>query len=224
VMQDICLGLRYERRPVYLPRQIFSVGKMPAFWNTESWANAIWSQIPKVTNVTVQALRELLGEVPKNLTNLRSVKTMERHFDSEAVTEVFSIPEDDPIRNYIIVPRDLASKVPPGVLDRLVSSKHLTTSSEVEALYLYMKRVETLQQTVEQTDLMEMVFSRCTEMPSYTFDEVKRVCTDFKEEFYKKRWAVKPLVDVDYYFTEDIDEFRNSDPRNVDIPEFQYLK
>jgi len=89
---------------------------------------------------------------------------------------------------------------------------------------MYMKRVETHQPTVEQTDLRDIDFSRCTEMPSSTFDAVKRVCTDFKEEFYKKRWAVKPLVDVDYYFTEDIDEFRNSDPRNVDIPEFEYLK
>jgi hypothetical protein len=224
VLQDICLGLRYERRPVYLPRQIFSVGKMPAFWNTESWANAIYSQIPKVSNVTVTALRELLDEIPKNLTNMRSVKSMERHFDSEAVTEVFQIPDDDPIKNFIIVPRDLAHKIPPGVLDRLVSSKHLTTSSEVEALYLYMKRIETLSQEIVGTDLMEMVFSRCTEMKNYTFEETLRVCKDFKEQFYKKRWAIKPLLDVDYYFTEDIDEFRNSDPRNVDIPEFDYIQ
>jgi hypothetical protein len=224
VMQDICLGLRYERRPVYLPRQIFSVGKMPAFWNTESWANSIYSQIPKVSNVTVTALREILGDLPKNLTNMRSVKSMERHFDSEAVTEVFQIPEDDPIKNFIIVPRDLAHKIPPGVLDRLVQSKHLTTSSEVEALYLYMKRIETLSQEVLGTDLMEMVFSRCTEMKNYTLPETREVCERFKDEFYKKRWAIRPLLDVDYYFTEDIDEFRGSDPRNVDIPEFDYIK
>lgn len=222
-IQDVALGLRYEKRPVYLPRQIFSVGKMPAFWNTESWANAIWSQIPKVSNVTVTALRELLGDVPKNLTNLRSVKSSERHFDSEAITEVYTIPDNDPIKNFIIVPRDLAHKIPPGVLDRLTSSKHLTTSSEVEALYLYMKRIESLTQEAP-VDLMSEVFARATEMKQYSFTEVKEVCDRFKNEFYKKRWAVKPLVDVDFYFTEDIDEFRSSDPRNVDIPEFEYIK
>jgi hypothetical protein len=223
VMQDICLGLRYERKPVYLPRQIFSIGKMPAFWNTESWANSIWSQIPRVTNLTIVALKELMGKLPKNITNLRSVKSSERHFDREAITEVFEIPDDDPIKNFIVVPRGLAHKIPPGVLDRLTQAKLLTTSSEVEALYLYMKRIETLTQDVT-SDLMDLAFSRVTNMDNVSYTEVKETCDQFKETFYKKRWAIKPLVDVDYYFTEDIDEFRNSDPRNVDIPGFDYIK
>jgi len=222
-MQDICLGLRYERRPVYIPRQIFSVGKMPHKWNTTSWANAIWSQTPMVTNITIVALRELLGEIPKNLTALRSVKSSERHFDNEAVTEVFEIPENDPIKNFIIVSKEQVKLVPPGVLDRLREGGYLTTSSEVEALYLFMKRLESMDQKVESSDLMELVRSKVTHMKSCTFEEVQVTCEKFKDKFYKKQWAIKPLVDVDYYFTEDIEEFRNSDPRNVNVPGFDFV-
>jgi hypothetical protein len=86
-----------------------------------------------------------------------------------------------------------------------------------------MKRIETLTQDVT-SDLMDLAFSRVTNMDNVSYTEVKETCDQFKETFYKKRWAIKPLVDVDYYFTEDIDEFRNSDPRNVDIPGFDYIK
>jgi len=140
--QDACLGLRYEQRPIYLPRQIYNIGKMPGFWETKAWTNAIWSMPRKVRDITVQTLRELLKEIPPNLTEVRSVKSAERHFEKEMVTEVFTIPEGDPIRELIVIPRDKAHLVPPGVLDRLVESKHLTTSREVEALYLFQKRVE----------------------------------------------------------------------------------
>jgi len=222
-MQDICLGLRYEKRPVYLPRQIFSVGKMPSNWNTNSWANALWSQTPLITNLSVVALRELLGELPKNLTNMRSVKSSERHFDNEAITEVFEIPDGDPIKDFIIVRKEETHKIPPGVLDRLREAKYLTTSSEVEALYLFMKRLETFEQTVT-SDLMDLAKTTVTDMKSYTFEEVKDTCQKFHKKFYKKRWAIKPLVDVDYYFQSDIDEFQNSDPRNVTIPGFDYAE
>jgi hypothetical protein len=220
-MQDVCLGVRYEQRPMYLPREIFSVGKMPAFWNTESWANAIWSMPQKVVNITVRALKELMGDLPTNLTELRAVKSGERHFDGEAVAEVFTIPDDDPIKQLVTVRREDAKKIPPGVLERLVESKHLTTSKEVEALYLFMKRLEELEQVVHN-DLFEMLRTKVSVLREYSKEDTLKTCEKFKSKFFKQQWTLRRPFEVDYYLTHHIDELRSSDPRTVNI-EFDYV-
>jgi len=221
-MQDICLGVRYEQKPIYLPRQIYNVGKVPAFWKTESWANAIWSMPAKVVNISIRSMLEIMGELPQNLTKLRSVRSSERHFDGEAVSEVFTIPEDDPIKQLCIVRREDTHRIPPGVLERLTDSKHLCTSRDVEALYLFMKRLETLEQTLE-CDLFELLRTKVSPLHEYTKNDVIRVCGRFRKKFVNNKWTLKRPFDVDYYYTSHIDDLRKCDPRTVNV-EFEYMQ
>jgi len=220
--QDVCLGIRYEQKPMYIPRQIYSIGKMPIMWNPQDWANAILSMPHKVVNITIQTLRELMNEVPKHLTEHRSVKSSERHFEMESVTEVFTIPDDDPIKQLCVVRREDSKKIPPGVLDRLVDSKHLTTSREVEAFYMFMKRIETMEQE-QHADLFDLLKTKVSELREYSKDEILRVVTKFRQWFFDNKYLLKRQFEVDYYYTHHIDELRTSDPRTVDL-DFDYIK
>nr|QIR30291.1 RNA-dependent RNA polymerase [Plasmopara viticola lesion associated narnavirus 12] len=221
-IQDVSLGLRYEQRPMYLPPEVFSIGKVPHRWDIDGWTNAIWSQPPKVVNITVTAMRELNKEIPAFLTTRRAVKSAERHFEKELVVEHFTIPDDDPIKALILVPREKTHLFPLGVLDRLVESKHLTSSSEVEALYLFQRRLETLEQEV-QADLFENLKTMVSPEVEYDKDRVRQTVTEFRSNFYKCRHQLRRPLEEDYYLTVDIDNLRNSDPRRVDIPEFDYI-
>jgi len=219
--QDICLGVRYEQKPMYLPHEIFSIGKTPRKWDVVSWTNAIWSQPAKVVNITTLAMKELLEEAPRFLTTHRAVKSAERHFQKELVSEEFQIPEDDPIRQLIVIPREKTHLFPLGVLQRLTDSKHLTTSEEVEGIYLFQKRIQELEQH-QHVDLFENLRTKVKQEPEYTKAQVMQTVTKFKDRFYSSRYLLRRPREVDYYFTHHIDELRNSDPRKVSIPGFDY--
>jgi hypothetical protein len=221
-MQDICLGLKYEKIPVYIPRQIFSVGKLPSSWNPKSWAHAIMSQRRRQRELSYTILKEVAGILPPNLTKLKGVLSSETHFDSEKYVEIKTIPSDDPIRKFVVVRKEDWGKFPPGVLSRLRSTKRLVSESKIQAMYLFQERVQSLQQEIK-ADLFEVIAGMSFPTEDPTFDKLKLVCESVRNKFIGSAHLMYTLHEEDLYPNTIYETLRQSDPLRVDLPEFQYL-
>jgi hypothetical protein len=123
----------------------------------------------------------------------------------------------------MFISRAETQKFPLGVLERLVESKHLTTSEEVEGIYLFQKRLETLE-VAHHVDLFENLRTMVSPEREYTYQDVLSTVVKFKERFHHCRHLLRRPHKVDYYLTNDIDKLRDSDPLRVDIAGFDYHK
>jgi hypothetical protein len=222
-MQDVCLGLAYQPVPVYIPRQVFGIGKIPTNWNPVSWANAIMSQKSHPRNVAYTVLRELTGERECVLTKLRGVMSQNTHFDRESYVEIKTIPADDPIRGYVAVPADKWDLFPPGVLQRLRGNGRLIPESKIQAFYLFQERVQELSQD-RPVDLFDTIKGMSNALDVATKDDVVRVAKKMRDWYSNSPWTLGTEREEDLYPRSVIDVLEKSNPLRVDLPEFQYLK
>jgi hypothetical protein len=222
--QDVCLGLRYQKIPVYLPRQVFSIGKLPAGWNPTSWANALMTQKKHPRTVAYTAMRELIGEREPLLIKLRGVLSRETHFDKESYVEIKTIPTDDPIKKYRVVTAEQWKLFPRGVLERLRTVGRLVPESKIQALYLFQERVQSLNQVMESHDLFEVVKGMSIGLDDPSKEDLERVCNRMKDMFGYRPWSIASAVEEDLYPRNIVEILRKSDPLRVDLPEFKYLE
>nr|UUW20993.1 MAG: RNA-dependent RNA polymerase [Guiyang Paspalum thunbergii narna-like virus 1] len=223
ICQDIALGLNREKVPVYIPRQIYSVGKTPGFMNPESWTNAIFSQRTWCVQVTYQVLREMIDETPRLLTNYRGVITTSTHFDNESLVEVKTIPSDDPIRERVVVRKEEFEKFPPGVLERLREAGRLVPERKIQAYYLFQKRIDDLQQIQTDSDLFEIIKQMSVGLQTPSKQDLMGVCDRFRRKFWDRPWTMETSIAEDLYPQEVITWLERSNPLRVDLPEFKFL-
>jgi len=221
--QDVCLGLSYQKIPVYLPRQIFGIGKVPTNWNAVSWANAVMSQKSHPRNVTYTVMREMVGERAPCLTKLRGVLSGTGHFDKESFVEIKSIPADDPIKKFVCVPAGDWKKFPAGIIERLKGNGKLVPESKIQAYYLFQERVQELNQDLP-VDLFETIRSMSIELDVPNKEHLIRVATKMKEKFSLSPWMMSAGKEEDLYPIDVIRVLEESNPLRVDLPEWEYLK
>jgi len=221
-MQDVCLGLKYQSIPVYIPRQVFGIGKIPTNWNPVSWANAVMSQRSHPRNVTYTVLRELTGERECILTKLRGVMSGNTHFDKESYVEIKTIPADDPIRKFVCVPAEKWKLFPAGVLQRLRGNGRLVPESKIQAFYLFQSRVQELSQD-QPVDLFDTIKAMSNELDVATKDDVVRVATKMRDRYSNSPWTLGVEREEDLYPRSVVEVLEKSNPLRVDLPEFQYL-
>jgi len=220
--QDVCLGLRYQKVPVYLPRQIYGIGKVPPNWNPVSWANAIWSQRPHQRNVIFTSMRELLGKRGPTITKLRGVLSREAHFDKESYIEIHKIPVDDPIRRFRCVAEDEWKLFPGGVLDKLRRTGRLVPESKIAAHYLFQERIQSLSQD-QHADLFETIKGMSIELDSPADkDQLVSLITEFKRMYEFQPYHLAAERQEDLYPANIVKILADSDPLRVDV-DWDYL-
>jgi len=223
VLQDVCLGLKDRKEPVYLPRQIFGTGKPVPNWNVESWKNAIFSQRWWPRTVTINAVKEILAN-QRYLTAYRGrAVTSEKHFQKEAYLEVLEIPPDDPIRNFRLIRADQWDLFPANVLEKLIGSGKLVLASQVAKYYLYSKRIESMSQDIEQVNLFSILKGMSLELTEYTEEDTKTLLGMFKLQYEKSPWQLKYQFQEDIYPHSVVDIMHQADPLRVDLPGYDYL-
>jgi hypothetical protein len=220
-MQDICLGLRNRYEPVYLPRQVFGVGKPPSQWSVTSWHNAIKSQRQWPRRTTIAVMKELLGDTKKLLTQLRGVVREQPHFAGEGVVEVLKIPDDDPIKRHRIIKADEWKLFPPGVVEKLVNGNRLVRESKLSGYYLFHRRMTGILE--KQVDLFEVARSLSTETAPFPEEEELSVLRRFSKAFSDKPWLLRQEMEEDLYTEGIIKIMADADPLRVDM-ELGYLK
>jgi len=219
--QDICLGLRDRREPVYLPRQIFGVGKMVPKWNHVSWTNAIFSQKTWSRNITTQVIREYLGMVKPTLSEFRGVTGNQNHFDKESSTEILQIPEDDPINQWRVIRRSDWEKFPVGVLEKLTSTGRLVRETEVSKQYLFLKRLEELEQDLH-VDLFEHFKTLSIELKEFTYEETLMLTHKFVSIFSSAPWRLRFIKTEDLYDARVVQILSDTNPLKVSIEGYKY--
>jgi hypothetical protein len=218
--QDICLGLVDRREPVYLPRQIFGIGKTPVKWNTTSWFNALINSKRWPRFLTVTTMKELLGEREPFYTTLRGVSRDNFHFSDEVVVERLQIKEDDPIQQYRAIKKTDWEKFPTGVLDKLISGGRLVRQSKICGLYLFHKRMCGILE--EEQDLFETAEQMTSEVIDYPEEEVLETVKRFANKYSCSPWLLRARMEEDLYFPNLLDILAKADPLRVDL-DLNYL-
>jgi hypothetical protein len=223
--QDVGLGLRDRPEPVFLPRQIFGSGKIAPNWDVHSWHKAILSQRRWCKNVIAEVMREAIGELKPNITELRGVVRDTTHFEKEGIVETLTIPEDHPIKKYRVVKREETSLFPPGTLEQLQRNKVLVPETEVKKYYLFHERMAALDQvSTNGADLFEVLKVTALVLKDYTDGEVLEIVGKFVKKFKDAPWLLRYNSDQDLYPEELISILAQSDPLRVRMPEFRYLQ
>jgi len=224
--QDICLGLKYERKtPLFLPRQLLGIGKVPGSWNTTTWINAINNTRSEyIRDLTITVLHEAMGWKDNEILKLKgNVTVNQKHFNGEATVKLTRIPAADPIRAYTILEEDQWDLFPEGVIEKLIAAKRLVPESQVGAYYLFQERLQTLEQKIESEDLFEVIRSENLELVQATPEEVARTVPAFSRKFKQVPWLLTTKRKEALYPANIIDVLNQCDPLRVDI-DLEYLK
>ncbi|QJT93759.1 RNA-dependent RNA polymerase [Erysiphe necator associated narnavirus 27] len=216
--QDICLGLKDRREPVFLPRQIFGIGKMVPMWNHVAWTNAIMSQKPWCRNVCLRVIREYLGVVKPILSEFRGVMSSQPHFDKESSVEIMKIPEDSPLNAFKVVQRDDWDKFPLGSLEKLAYSGKLVRETEISKHYLFQTRLASLEQD-QNADLFETIRTMSIELKEYTREETLLWTRKFCDIFENAPWRLKYIKREDLFDSSVIQLLAKTNPLRVDLGE-----
>jgi hypothetical protein len=117
-----------------------------------------------------------------------------KHFNEEGLVEIVEIPKDYFLNGYIVVERHEWDEYPTGLLEKLISSKRLVPESEIRAFYLFCKRLETLDEVVEKTDLFDVLRTELYpggHRPIYDEDQKKEICDTFCATFSRSTYRLK---------------------------------
>jgi hypothetical protein len=169
-------------------------------------------------------LKEVAGVTKPLLTKLKGVMSRETHFESEKYVEIKQIPSNHPIRKFVTVKKEDWGKFPPGVLNRLRSSKRLIPESKIQAMFLFQERVQSLQQDSKNSDLFEVIASMSIETVDPTYDQCLDICRKVRSRYIGCAHLLHATYEEDLYPRQIIEVLRKSDPLRVDLPEFQYLE
>lgn len=221
-LQDVSLAVDDQPFPYNLPRELLGLGKPEPRWNPLGWASSVQRYSPRKKSIVwfllTVALRDRIDVIPKG--HVRSAV----HFNKESYLEYFKIPRDDPVRAYIVVPAEDRGKFPPGLLSRLVQSRHLVPESRLIAYYLMQERINDM--NAELQDVFETVEKTVENIEIPTLDEVDwlNLITDFRNKFYHRTHDLKPESIEDLYDVEAILKLENGNPlrvTDVNIPVLQ---
>jgi len=215
IIQDISLNLRAEKYPVYLPYQIYGIGKMPMNWDLRTWFNSVKSQSSVCMRIVYYTLLELLGEKERNLTNRSGSVRFDKHFENEAYVEEHAIPDSHPIVQFAMVNPDEYDKYPDGVLAKLQSEKRLVPETEISKYYLYHERLRSLTEDVNKHDLFQNLRTVCEQLVIPSDDELLQTMSRFRDRFFQRPHMMRGMKKTRLYHHSIMKLLEEHDPLRV---------
>jgi hypothetical protein len=213
--QDVCLSTVDSPYPMFLPRQFNGIGKAPPDWEVESWMNVLRHSRKWISKYYLYAMDEIITGDP-DITDLRAAKKESNHFGREALVEFLEIPEDDPIKEYILIRKDQWSEWPEGVLTKLVTLGYLVTESQLQKYYLFQKRLEGLNQDIEH-DLFEVVKAKMVDLPDIDVEseDARDVVTRFSDMYRDAPFRLGVGREENLYNVSILEKMDNGNPLKV---------
>nr|QIR30316.1 RNA-dependent RNA polymerase [Plasmopara viticola lesion associated narnavirus 37] len=223
-LQDIGLGLRYRNIPVYLPRQIFSIGKMPPNWSIDSWVNCMnTTKRAWIKNVTQTLLEEFNGKREPCLSLFKgAMNKSQKHFNKEAYLEIREIPDTDPIKQHVIIKADDWEKFPVNTLMKLTNAGYLVRESQITKHYLFFDRLKSLTDDSDR-DLFKVIKGIGLELSTYEDRKFREEATEFSRMYKKKPHLLLNAHPEDLYPESIGKALAQADPLRVDL-DYGFLK
>nr|QIR30290.1 RNA-dependent RNA polymerase [Plasmopara viticola lesion associated narnavirus 11] len=223
-IQDVSLATIDQDTPLFLPRQINGIGRPPPDWNTESWMNVIKHSRPWIAKYYLTIMNDI-NEGLDDISGYRGAMKESNHFSKEMMVELFQIPEDDPIRRYISVPRDEWKDYPEGVLLKLVTLGYLVPESKLEKYYLFQERISNLEQDLPEADLFQVIKRKMVEYPTIDVESeaAQDIVERFVEDYRDQPYQLNIGKEENLYHTAAIEKLAEGDPLRVSH-EFPLIK
>lgn len=212
-IQDV--GLDCHNCPEsHLPSRLFGLGKEVIGGTLESFKNYL--------NHTPVWFKRFLKEIIHEWTsgewyflNYRGCIVLgQKHFDKESIVETYTVPEDHPIRDFIMIERDSLMRFPSGIIERLVSSGHLTYESGIHKYFLFNERLRLLSSEISSNhNLFQRIKVEVTKLPERSIPD--NVIFDFLSTWRTSPFMMKKFIYEDVYDLEAVRELLKSDPLMV---------
>jgi hypothetical protein len=226
-LQDVSLATIDQDVPLFLPRQINGIGRPPSGWDTESWMNIIKRSRPWIGKYYLTVMDDI-NEGTMRLSGYRGALKSSNHFQKEMMVEMYEIPKDDPIRNYIVVRSDDWKSYPEGVLLKLVTLGYLIPENKIAKYYLFQERLEQLEQSLPKADLFEVVKAKMVNYPDIPVDseEAREIVESFSEEYMSQPYRLNIGKEENLYAAQAIERLAEGDPLRVqhEFPLIQKFK
>lgn len=221
-IQDVHLSTLDYKVPLFLPRQVYGVGKMVPGWNVDSYMNMLERTEPWKRALYLRTLAELTGHEPTRLTSFRGTLKESNHFDKEMMVEQTSIPKSDPIRAHIAVEIDNLGLYPTGVLQKLVSLGKLLPESKLTKYYLFQERLTSLEQDLKR-DLFEVVKAEMVKINEDLLSSPRQIVEDFCAVYANRPYLLKGGRTEPLYYSDCIKTLEAGNPLRVTNQHFCML-
>jgi len=213
-IQDICLNVKKYNIPLYLPKNIYGVGKVPS-WDPKCWLNGIKSLKRNSQRIIFRTMRELLNKDEPLLINHRGLLTESIHFNDDTILTVHMLPEDSKFNEFIMVKRSDWCKYPYGVLQKLINIGELTTEREISKYYMLYERFK-LGQPVRE-NLFDVLKRTVITLPDYSPEEEELTVKEFSCKFRNMEYLLNGVHLENLYSKELIQILADKDPLKVNI-------
>nr|WPR16647.1 MAG: RNA-dependent RNA polymerase [Streptophyte associated narna-like virus 16] len=210
-IQDVNLGLIDRPEPIYMPRQCVGIGKPPPYWSVDSWCNIINNSRHWHRKYYLRSMFEYLSGV-QGLTAFRGILKESRHFEKEALVEILEIPEDDPLKQHVLIRRDQHMLFPEGVINKLITLNYLIPESKIAKYYLFEKRLQSLRQDHKELDVFESVRMYMTTLEIPETLPVRQLVTNFVQTFKNTPYSLKFNRTENLYDWTTLKRVREGDP------------
>jgi len=219
ICQDLCLNLRRARYPVYLPREIYGIGKVPMNWSIKSWKSKIDSQSLNVRKITYETIKEVLGDVRPNLINRNGIIKFDLHYENETYTAIREIPRDHPVNMYKLCNSEEIDVFPLGLIEKLVKFRRLSTETDVARKLLLHNHLQTLAGAgLDEKDLFEDIKIYATTMVEPSHEEKIELLQRFKDRYMDRPWSLKNLKKQGVYLPVVMEILHKFDPLRITTP------
>jgi hypothetical protein len=199
--QDVSLALIDQPTPLYLPRQVNGLGRPPSYWSVDSWMRILsrcksWHK-KYYLRVFYEYTHGLDG-----VTTWKGALKESNHFQKEMMVEIQSIPEDNPVKKWVVVEQDEWDLYPDGLLEKLITTNYLIPESKISKYYLMQIRLMTLEQDQPQVDLFECIKSKMVSYPDLPQEMERDLVSKFVDLYKSSPFRLKtdrrePLYDSD---------------------------
>jgi hypothetical protein len=216
-LQDVSLATIDQDIPLFMPRQINGIGRPPPDWNVDSWMAIMKHSRPWVSKYYLTVMHDI-NEGLDRISGYRGALKESNHFQKEMMVELFQIPEDDPIRRYIVINHDDWHLYPEGVLLKLITLGYLVPESKISKYYLFQERLMKLEQDLPEADLFQTVKRKMIEYPTIDVEsqEARDIVERFSEDYRDQPYQLNIGREENLYHAHAIEKLAEGDPLRVE--------
>jgi hypothetical protein len=219
--QDITLATVDQKKPLFLPRQVNGIGKPVPFWSTENWMN-LFQHCPEWHVKYYLTVMDEYVNGRSGLSSYRGTLKESFHFSDEMMVELYQIPENEPIRRYIVIAHDQWDEWEHGILTKLISTGYLIPESKIAKYYLMQQRLMTLEQDLPQQDLFEVIKAKMVKYPDIT--NASQIVRNFVRNYRDSSYRLKQDRRENLYPIEAVRVLERGNPLTVTVSDFPLIK
>jgi len=212
-IQDVALDT-HSCPESHLPSRLFGVGKEVIGGNFESFKNFLRHTKVWFKKFIKEIIHEFMSSEWYFLNYRGTIVLGQKHFDNQAIIETYTVPDEHPIRDFIVIPKENIQMFPSGVIERLVTNGFLAYESGIHKYFLFNERLRQLSEEIRSNhDLFERIKVEVTQLPERNLPD--EVVYDFLSTWRTSPYMMKKFIIEDVYDLEAIRELLASDPLMV---------